>query len=100
MFVDNIIMHHKRIHDKNREIAVSNAKAIALGKYKAKEGRPKTSMSPRHREINKWRDKFDSKQDILVVRGRIATRRMRARSRWVSVVNEKTGQVMTVEKFS
>ena len=86
MFVDNIIMHHKRIHDRNREIAVNNAKIIS--KDKSKEGRPKTVISPK-RPDHKWRDKFNSRQNLSLVRDRIVSRRMRAESRWKTIIRER-----------
>ena len=87
MFVDNIIMHHKRIHDRNREIAVNNAKALTK-KEKPREGKPRTVISPR-RSQNKWRGKFDSRQNISLVRERIASRRMRAESRWKTIISQR-----------
>lgn len=86
MFVDNIIMHHKRIHDRNRELAVNNAKL--LSKDKSKEGKPRTVMSPR-RPDRKWRDKFNSRQNISLVRERIDSRRIRAESRWKTIIRER-----------
>lgn len=91
MFVDNIIMHHKRLHDRNREIVVSNAKAIALHKSKPKElTRPSSSMSPR-REDTKWRDRFSSRQNILEARSQIESRKIRAKSRWNSIAGGMSG---------
>ena len=87
MFVDNIIMHHKRIHDRNREIAINNAKALGK-KEKPKEGRPRTVISPR-RQDHKWRDRFNSRQNISLIRERISSRRMRAESRWKTIINER-----------
>jgi len=86
MFVDNIILHHKRIHDRNREIAVNNSKAL-ITKEKSKEGKPRTIMSPRKLD-NKWRSKFNSRQNISLVRDRIDSRRMRAQSRWKTIITQ------------
>jgi hypothetical protein len=79
-FTDNVIMHHKRIHDKNRQIVVSSAKDRAMSK---KLGRG-TKMAPSN--STRWRDRVDIHDRGLTIRGRIDARRLRARSRWLSVV--------------
>ena len=84
-FVDNIIMHHKRIHDRNREMAVGLSKPKSATRLK---DRPTTSpsLSPSN---TKWRDKFNPRDHTAIIRGRIDARRTRARSRWVSVVQSR-----------
>lgn len=78
-FTDNIIMHHKRLHDRNREIIVASTRERVLAK-KAAANSPQISAS------RKWRDRVDStKERGHAIRGRIDARRSRARSRWVSV---------------
>jgi hypothetical protein len=85
MFVDNIIMHHKRLHDKNREITINLAKA-------------KTVVKPREQKLQsiltkdnqtRWRDQTSARERTLKLRGRVDARRLRARSRWVSVVSDR-----------
>ncbi len=79
-FTDNIIMHHKRLHDRNREIVVASAKTRALSKKLAsgqKEPQPESSR--------KWRDRVEVRDRGRIIRGRIDARRSRARSRWLSV---------------
>ena len=78
-FTDNIIMHHKRLHDRNREIVVASTRERVLAK-KAAANSPQVSAS------HKWRDRVDSTRERgSTIRGRIDARRSRARSRWVSV---------------
>ena len=77
-FTDNIIMHHKRLHDRNREIVVSSTRARILAK--------KSASSAPHDQSHKWRDRVESTRSRgQTIRGRIEARRARARSRWVSV---------------
>lgn len=78
-FTDNIIMHHKRLHDKNRAIVVSSARSRALAKKHNSEAH--TPESP----TRKWRERVEVRDRGKIIRGRVDARRMRARSRWVSV---------------
>ena len=90
-FVDNIIMHHKRLHDKNREIAISNVRNRLLEKKEAlkKQALSLHHASPPKNEATKWRDKTaDTKDRGLTIRGRLDARRLRARSRWLSVAEK------------
>lgn len=77
-FTDNIIMHHKRLHDRNREIVVSSVRTRVLAKKLA-------AASPATNVQRKWRDRVDTRDRGLSIRGRIDARRSRARSRWLSV---------------
>lgn len=77
-FTDNIIMHHKRLHDRNREIVVSSARTRVLTKKLA-------ASTPDAAPERKWRDRVDTRDRGRTIRGRIDARRMRARSRWLSV---------------
>jgi len=81
-FTDNIIMHHKRLHDRNREIVVASAKTRALAK-KLTAGQ----KAPQPESSRKWRDRVDTKDRGQTIRGRIDARRSRARSRWLSVAD-------------
>ncbi len=91
-FVDNIIMHHKRLHDRNREIAISNARqrAIERNKKKSKENLDleisKLNNSPNK---NIWRQKIAMQERAKQIRGRIDARRTRARSRWLTISGDK-----------
>jgi len=85
-FVDNIIMHHKRLHDRNRSIAISSARdKIIQRRLAVNMKKPIDQASP-----TKWRDRVDSKDRGLSIRGRIEARRARARSRWLSVAAGST----------
>ena len=79
-FTDNIIMHHKRLHDRNREIVIASAKTRVVAKKLAA-----SQPSPNKPSPTKWRDRVDIKDRGMSIRGRIDARRMRARSRWLSV---------------
>lgn len=72
-------MHHKRLHDKNREIVVSSARNNALARKL--NLRKETPNSPNR----KWRERVEVRDRGKIIRGRVDARRMRARSRWLSV---------------
>jgi len=89
-FTDHIIMYHKRLHDKNREIIVGNARNRAL----ARRGQAKKeSLSlERARDLKTSDVKMKYATDSLKergekLRGHADARRMRARSRWLSVMS-------------
>ncbi len=89
-FVDNIIMHHKRLHDRNRELIVNNVRAKVLAKKQAAQ---KNSLSVESKQKSqdqstKWRDRNPSvKERSVALRGMVDARRLRARSRWLSIAN-------------
>lgn len=91
-FVDNIILHHKRLHEKNRELIVSKTRDQVLAK---REALKKSSLHPSQRtqdaakdESTKWRERVILKDRASSLRGRVDARRMRARSRWLSVAED------------
>ena len=91
-FVDNIIMHHKRLHARNRELAISNARqrAIERNKKKNKENLdPETSKLNNSPNKNIWRQKIAMQERSQQIRGRIDARRTRARSRWLTISSDK-----------
>ncbi len=83
-FTDNVIMHHKRIHDKNRQMVVSEARQRAISKDPVKKKRLP-------QEPGRWRDRVEIKDKGKIIRGRISAKRMRARSRWLSVADVSIG---------
>lgn len=89
-FVDNIIMHHKRLHDRNRSMIISNARTRALARRDAAK-REQVNLQ-RSVEIKKddgrsrWRNQISLKEKGLELRGRADSRRLRARSRWLTVM--------------
>lgn len=94
-FVDNIIMHHKRLHDKNREIVVGRARDSVLQKRKLMQKESPNLLAssfvrekPKS-ESSKWREAVDLRDRGKAIRGRVDARRLRARSRWMSVSDKK-----------
>lgn len=91
-FVDNIILHHKRLHDKNRELAVNKARDQALARREALKKRQDLSLErardPKKDQERKWRELVELKERSSSIRGRVDSRRLRARSRWLSVSEE------------
>jgi Uri superfamily endonuclease len=91
-FVDNIIMHHRRLHERNREIVVSNVRSRVLAKRDAmkKQQHPQLQQSLKkdQNDQTRWRNsKVDLKQKGLAIRGRVDSKMLRARSRWMTLSN-------------
>lgn len=92
-FVDNIIMHHRRLHNRNREAIVNNARNRVLARREALEQKSSSLQNQpqkNHDEKTKWRDAADMKNRGQIIRGRIDSRKLRARSRWLSAVKVTT----------
>lgn len=93
-FVDNIIMHHKRLHDRNRENIINGARARALAKREAlKKQSPSklpTSLKKDQNDSQRWRNMAKIKDRGVEIRGRVDARMLRARSRWMSVVESSS----------
>lgn len=90
-FVDNIILHHKRLHDHNRQIIISKARIRSLSKQKptTKHHPSLTKDLSRDRDSNEFTSRYNSsslKERGIALRGMVDARRLRARSRWLSVV--------------
>ncbi|MBU6140894.1 MAG: hypothetical protein KGP29_05020 [Proteobacteria bacterium] len=88
-FVDNIIMHHKRLHDKNRQSIISNARTRALARRNQnKKDEPSLAKSSESgREDLKAKYSTSSlKERGAKLRGHVDARRIRARSRWLTVM--------------
>lgn len=92
-FVDNIIMHHQRLAKMNRQTIAGNARERALArrdKIKSKADFQKDRNSERDQEMRKkWQGGVSLKERGQKIRGTIDARRTRARSRWLTIVNEK-----------
>ena len=114
-FVDNIIMHHQRIHHKNRQTLISNARNRAIEKRKEKPNNfkeiiknkeSKQSQYPfRNREDDyydytennenkknnsySYEDKENYQEKGLIIRSRLDAKKIRARTRWLTLLNEK-----------
>lgn len=95
-FVDNIIMHHRRLAERNRQIIINNSRTrIIAKKEKAKQHLElqrgdKIEKSDRENEFrSRWNSAFDLKERGKRIRGTIDVRRQRSRSRWLSVLESK-----------
>jgi hypothetical protein len=92
-FVDNIIMHHQRLAKMNRQIVVGNARERAIArrdKIKSKVDLQKDQNFEREQEARKkWQGGVSLKERGQKIRGTIDARRIRARSRWLTIVAEK-----------
>jgi hypothetical protein len=87
-FVDNIVMHHRRLHEKNRQIAVDTMRKKALEKRESLKKRQPTlqeALSINKDGPIKWSEKINVKERSLSARDRINSRKARAKSRWLTV---------------
>ena len=98
-FVDNIIMHHKRLHDHNRKLVVSTARDRAVQRKKNAESmtlNKNNNLSLQNQRKEKvalnsqrtWIEKNNIKREGLLIRDKTQILRMRAQSRWASVKEE------------
>lgn len=87
-FVDNIIMHHKRLHDHNRALIISNARSRALAKrgLKKMEAAHLTPAKIAQKAHDHSYHSSSFKERASSLRGRVDARKLRARSRWVSMM--------------
>lgn len=87
-FVDNIIMHHKRIHDQNNKLKLDKSKEnIKLNKNpKINRGNISLISKSRNDCCENWQNNLLLKERGRKIRGRIDSRKIRARSRWVSIL--------------
>ena len=81
-FVDNIIMHHKRLHDKNRETIVNKARQKVLARHQMlRKGTLDNTLNPSKakdkEESMTWRNKVSTKDRGIALRDRVETRRLR-----------------------
>ncbi|MCE3255877.1 MAG: hypothetical protein K0R25_1371 [Rickettsiaceae bacterium] len=97
MFVDTIVMNHKRAHDKSREKTIEEAKAKISNKPQKSLDRPSSSPKLSKRKSpdmndRKWRDKAGpNREQKSRIRGLVDNERGHTRSKWAMKVNEKTG---------
>lgn len=93
-FVDNIILHHKRIHDRNRALVVSNARSRALAKKQKSESltysRQESYLRQNQEDPKRWQNKVSLKERGEKIRGRVDSKKIRARSRWLSAIESKS----------
>lgn len=93
-FVDNIIMHHKRLHDRNRAILVSNARSRALAirgitKKESPSLQQENSLQRNQDPKMKWRNAVNLRERGKELRGRSDARRLRARSKWLAIMENR-----------
>ena len=90
-FVDNIIMHHRRLQEINRQKIVSSARERALLRKKNLLNNSLQRTKPKAKpEINRtWQNGLSMRDKGVKIRGSVDTRKIRARSRWLSAVNIK-----------
>ena len=75
MFIDNVIIHHRRIHDKNTEVMLEKIEAISRTKKKNNKPNLSRSMSPKGKIQNIGRSVAN---DIENIKNRIEAKRARA----------------------
>jgi hypothetical protein len=93
-FVDNIIMHHRRLHDRNREIVISNVRARVearkkLEKKKLEKSQNSLARGPSPSHQTRVRNVVNLKERAAELRGSVDARKTRARQRWISLMQEK-----------
>lgn len=94
-FVDNIIMHHKRLHDHNRKLSIKNARQRAIERKKQLEEPSllKESQALEHQrkkqESTKWQDKVNIKKRSLDLRSTTNAKKLRAQSRWATLMQNQ-----------
>ena len=93
-FVDNIIMHHQRLAKMNRQTIVGNARERAMArreKTQRKADLHKDQTFEKQQESRKkWQGGVSLKERGQKIRGTIDARRTRARSRWLTIVAQKS----------
>jgi hypothetical protein len=88
-FVDNIIMHHKRLHDNNRQIAIRDARKRSIAKNLNKKKFLTPELDQEKKLQNRaWQQRILIKEQITKMRGRIDSAKVRARTRWLSISNK------------
>jgi len=99
IFVDNIIMHHKRLHDQNRKIVITNARERALMKKKQLESLKSNTLEKikKEQESRASYQRFVERPNIQSksreIRDRLALSKTRAKSRWASIIEAQRNVV-------
>ncbi len=90
-FVDNIIMHHRRLQEINRQKIVNSARERALLRKKNLLNNSLQKAKPKAKpEINRtWQNGIKTRERGVKIRGSVDTRKIRARSRWLTAINQK-----------
>ena len=98
-FVDTIIMNHKRMHDKNRALAIEKVKVRLVGaqtkspkKASKKQNIGLNRSESKTQDSNKWRTKVRPKGDVrkkrTQIKGMVDDEKQKSRSRWAIRINE------------
>lgn len=90
-FVDNIIMHHKRLHDRNRQITIDLVRKKNEQKEQDRKKRKEQDIT---KERNKWRDKYAKNGRALEIKERINARRIKAKSNWTAMIEDKRRKML------
>lgn len=104
MFVDTVIVQHKRIHDQNREQIIEQTKARLAGKPKtqiklnAKSiAAPLLVRSPKpERGERRPKDKPTQEPHKSRIKGLIDNERQKSRSKWAVRVRENGGSSQSI----
>ena len=80
-FTDNIIMHHRRLHKKNRDIVLEPEKDQELAKKRKK----KKDLKSLDKEKKRNKERSELRQKGQMIKGRIDARRLKARSLWLTL---------------
>ncbi len=86
-FVDRVIMRHQEIHQKNRDLVLEEPEELER-RRKLKRKKKKIKEKEKEKRSNngqKWQSSEDIKHKGTIIRGRIDARRLKARSRWLSI---------------
>ena len=97
-FVDNIIMHHKRLHDRNRQVIISDARKRAINKKQMSNNFANTSENvsltsklknrshfydtQNYQESEEEKKKRQEKSEQIKLR--LQAKQHRAKSRWIA----------------
>lgn len=103
-FVDNIIMHHKRLHDYNRQVVVRDARKRSVDKkksftdsyknrYSEEQNESKLQNRSHFYDTQNYHESEDEKnkrqQKTKEIMLRLESRKKRARSRWIATFGKK-----------
>ncbi len=101
-FVDNIIMHHKRLHDYNRQIVIRDARKRSIDKkessfasnYENKKNENESKLKNRshfHDSQNyseNSEEEDNRRKKSAEIQQRLVARKNRAKSRWLATFNK------------
>jgi hypothetical protein len=92
MFVDNVIMNHKRLHDKSREKIIDETKA----KISSKPSKKKLNMPSNKPEIGPTKSPLkkvkpeQGERDKTHIKGSVDNKNQKSKSEWATKVKENS----------